>query len=345
MSNHTLVFHPRTDADWETFRFSGKDRTTLVIPGEHVLVRVMEPAGKTTQQKRAAALAKLGPDLAQDPGECVVGLGRRANGDPLVAIADRQYVADCFAAAHDRGYRIDEIIPDTCLLNPTPDSDYTTVTLGENVLVRGPESCFVAQPELLAALGVAPNPSEASLNGHASCVFRTEQPPDLLPALSLQRAFSSDAQQPRRIAWAMAAALILAIAAPWTNAIRLDMSARAMEREAERIAANALPDASQIRNARAQLSAALMAHTNGRQRIETAAVLLGELTAQPDLAIARLDANTDTPAVTASLTAPNAEAALPLRSNLAARNYAAEQTSSEAPNGLTTIDLTVRANP
>ncbi len=140
----------------------------------------------------------------------------------------------------------------------------------------------------------------------------------------------------------MAAALILAIAAPWANAIRLDMSARAMEREAQQIAAQALPPPA--RSARAQLGTALLAHTNGRQRIETAATLLGELTALPDIAIARLDASADAPLVTANLTAPNADSTTPLRERLAARSYTAEHTASDAPGRRAAIDLTV-VNP
>ncbi len=350
MSTIRLAIYPRPNADWRSFTVSatkGKDRTILVIPGEHVLVRWIEIAGKTPQQIRAAALAQLAPDLAQQPADCIAALGETRDHKRQVAIMSRATAEDFLANARARKLDPDAIVPDVCLLSPPLESDVAIAHHDGETLVRAADAAFVTQPDLLDTFLASATQTETTLEADAARTLRAPSTtlPDFLPVLPSARAGSQDTSQPRRIAWAMAAALVLAIAAPWANAIRLDMSARAMERQAEAIAANALPNAAQIRNARAQLRAALLAHTYGRQRIETASVLLGELTALPEVSIARLDADADTPLVRANLTAATPDAIAPLRDRLALRNYTVENTTSDTDNGLAAIDLTVRPNP
>ncbi len=350
MTTIRLAILPRPNADWRSFtvqKASGKDRTILVIPGEHVLVRWIEVAGKTPQQIRAAALAKLAPDLAQPPADCIAALGETRDDKRQVAIMSRATAENFLREAHNQNFKPDAIIPDVCLLAPPLETEAAIARLDDEILVRTADAAFVTQPDLLDTVIPGAACRETTLESDAARTLRDTPNtlPDFLPALPAAQSSTADSNQPRRIAYAMAAALVLAIAAPWTNAIRLDMSARAMERQADAIAAQALPNASRIRNAHAQLLAAQLPHANGRQRIETAAVLLGELTALPDIAISRLDADADTPLVQANLTAATAEATLPLRDRLAARSYVAEQTASDAENGLSAIDFTVRPNP
>lgn len=348
MSTVRLALLPRPGADWRSFTVSaakGKDRTIIVIPGEHVLVRWLDVAGKTPQQIRAAALAHLAPELAQSPSDCVAALGETRDGKRQVAVMSRAAAEGFLNEARARKLSPDAITPDVCLLSAPIEADAAIAYADNEVLVRGQTHVFVTQPDLLETFLAGASRTETTLEAEAPRSIRAGTLPDFLPSLPSARSRAAPTAQPRRIAWAMAAAIVLAIAAPWTNAIRLDMSARSMEREAERIAANALPNATQIRNARAQLRAALLPHTNGKARIETAAVLLGELTALPEVAIGRLDADADTPAVHADLTAATPEAVAPLRDRLALRNYVVEDSASETDAGLTAIDLVVRARP
>lgn len=348
MSTIRLAILPRPGADWRTVSLSsanGKDRTILVIPGEHTLVRWIEVAGKTPQQIRAAALAQLAPDLAQAPADCIAALGETRDNKRQVAIMARATAENFLREAQNQNFKPDAIIPDVCLLSAPLETEAVIAHLNDEVLVRTADVAFVTQPDLLETFLAGATRTETTLEADAARSIGNRVFPDFLPSLPTARATTEDAAQPRRIAYAMAAALVLAIAAPWANAIRLDMSARAMERQADAIAARALPNAAQIRNARAQLRAALLAHTNGQQRIEAAAVLLGELTALPEISIARLDADGDTPLVRANLTAATPDAIAPLRERLTVRAYTVEDTSSDTDNGLTAIDLTVRPNP
>ncbi len=351
MSTTRLAFHPRPGEDWRfqaVETVTGKDRTILVIPGEHALVRWIDVQGKTPQQIRAAALAQLAPELAEPQTNCIAALGETRDGKRQIAIMSRTTAEAFLKAAGERNIKPSAIVPDICLVSPPTESDAVIVHTGSGeALARQADAAFAIQSDLLDLVLPGATRTEATLETEAARTLRTnaDRLPDFLAALPTRPSTNVDQKHPARIVWAMAAAIVLAIAAPWANAIRLDMSARAMEREAEQIAAQALPAASQIRNARAQLGAALLAHTNGRQRIETAAILLGELTALPDIAIARLDASADSPLITANLTAPNADSATPLRERLAARNYTAEHTASDAPDGRAAIDLTVRPNP
>lgn len=348
MSTVRLALLPRPGADWRSFTVSaakGKNRTILVIPGEHVLIRWIDVAGKTPQQIRAAALAHLAPELAQSPSDCIAALGETRDGKRQVAVISRAAAEGFLSEAGARKLSPDTMTPDVCLLSAPLEADAAIAYAGDEILVRGQTHAFVTQPDLLETFLAGATRTETTLESEVARSIRANALPDFLPSLPAGRSQTAPTAQPRRIAWAMAAAIVLAVAAPWTNAIRLDMSAQSMEREAERIAANALPDAAQIRNARAQLRAALLPHTNGKARIETAAVLLGELTALPEVLIARIDADTDTPAVRANLTAATPEAVAPLRDRLALRNYAVEDSSSETDSGLAAIDLVVRARP
>lgn len=348
MSTIRLTFLPRPGADWRSFTVSaakGRDRTILVIPGEHVLIRWTEVAGKTPQQIRAAALAQLAPELAQGPTDCIAALGEIRDGKRQVAVMSRAAAEAFLSEARARKLSPDAMTVDACLLSPPLEADAVIAHAGDEILVRTQTTAFVAQPELLETFLAGATRTETTLEAEAARTIRAATIPDFLPSLPASRSQGAPSARPRRIAYAMAAAILLAIAAPWTNAIRLDLSARSMEREAERIAANALPDAAQIRNARAQLRAALLPHTNGKARIETAAVLLGELTALPEISIARIDADADTPIVRADLTAPTPEAVSPLTDRLALRNYDVENTASETDAGLAAIDLTVRRRP
>lgn len=349
MSTIRLVFAGGGDHAWNQVSVAGpgrKDTLVLVLPGEDILGREAAIPGSTVRQMQAAALRVLEDDLADtEASVAAIGAPPTRPGD-LVCVIGRERLSGWRSAALARGLTPDVIVPDFCLISRPEQSDVVRVANGgDRVVVRASGSGFACQPDLLPLLAAGRHIERVDLEQEAASAARSgrlARLPDFSGALAPDSAATSERAALGRAGIAALAAGVLLMAAPWVQAVRLDLAAGEARREAAEIARATLPGGSRIVNAGAQLVEDGLAYGASSPEVAAAAALLSGLAQAPAVRINRLEAQAGE--VQAQLSASQDADLAPLRERLAASGVAAVEAPSQTVDGRLTVELQLRAS-
>lgn len=348
MSTTRLVFASIGGSAWSQIVIGSPDRrdtVVLVLPGEDIAGHEVAVPGATPRQMQAAAIKVLEDDLATgDDSIAVVGAvdGRTR----LVCVMARDRLAAWHASAVARGLRPDRIVADYSLISRPEQADVLRVAhSGDSMIVRGSKGGFACQPDLLSLLAAGRHVERVDLEQEAMAAVRSgriKSAPDLCDAIETAADAGRDRRTMIRIAAAASVSLLLVMAAPWVQALRLNMAAEQARSESRELAKAMLPQASRIVNARAQLEEALLPVGGGNGALTSSRALLAGLAAAPTVQINRLD--TDGSNVLAQLSMSSADDMAALREQLTASGVSAIEAVSEGLDGRVTVELQLRAS-
>jgi general secretion pathway protein L len=340
-----LVFVSDDEA-WRTVSVSGASarspRCILVVQGAHVLAREIDVAGATPAQSQAAALATLAPELAAPADQLTCALGAPAGGRRIALIASRARIDAWLNAAKARRLAPDAVLPDFMLL-PVPNAGQANVAAhGEDIVVRTISSGFSCQRDLAEQLLTTLARVTVDLDQSAISAVRrgaTMRAPNLLTGMS--RAIRKTPARSLLLPAAAAfAALAVATAAPWISALRINGATAGLRSEGEAVARAALPVASRIVDARAQLREAALPHERTGKALNHATGILEGLARTSGVQLSRLEMRDDG-VLHASLSAADLSQLQPLRDHIAQLGlYSAETPGESSPNSLS-VDFAV----
>lgn len=221
-------------------------RIMAIVPGEAVTLHWLEvPAGLAPAQAAAAARLMAADVSAQPPGDLHVAVGPEVEGSDIraVAIVPAITMAGWLGRLQAQALDPDLVLPEPLLLR-APSEGYVRHERGSLPLYRGATDAFSVEPDL-AELIVASAPvqivdEEGFENGLADAIGR--------PAVNLrQGAFAK--RRRWKIEWALVrrlamlglALLAVTLAIQVAAIFRYTLEADALELEANRVAATALP--------------------------------------------------------------------------------------------------------
>jgi type II secretory pathway component PulL len=347
MSTIRLVFAAPGEGAWSQIAASGpgkRDLMVLVLPGEDVLGREAAIPGSTLRQAQAAAQQVLADDLGATDGS-VAAVGAPGRTTRLACIIDRTRLLHWQSAARARGLKPDRIVADYCLLSRTEQADILRVAeAGDRAIARASDSGFATQRDLLSLIASGRHIERVDLEQEAASSIRSGRilaEPDLASALPPETDADGDRRTFTRIAIAAGLALVLVMAAPWIQVLRLGMAASATREAAAATARAALPQASRIVNARAQLEEALIPLGGSDPGLNASGALLAGLSAAPNVQIVRLTSGNGE--AQAQLSAAQDADLAPLRDHLAAQGVTVTEAASQGDDGRITIELRLRA--
>lgn len=335
---------------WQALSVAGaparSPRCVLVVPGAHVLAREIDVAGATLAQSRAAALATLAPELAAPAEQLACALGAPEDGRRIALIASRERIDTWLSAAKAQGLTPDAILPDFMVL-PVPDAGQAHVAArGEDVVVRAASVAFTCQRDLAEQLTanlmlVTIDLAQAAVNAVRRGMIANA--PNLLDGVSR----AAKKAPARSMIWpvaAAAAALVAATAAPWISTARINGATAELRRHGDVIARAALPGASRIVDARAQLREAALPHERTGRALNHAAGILEGLALTSGVNLSRLELRADG-ATHASISAADLSQLQPLRDHIARLGLHSAETPGESrPNNLS-VDFVVTDTP
>lgn len=345
-----LVLVPDNEDPWQTLSVAGaparSPRCVLVVPGAHVLAREIDVAGATPAQSRAAALATLAPELAAPADQLTCALGTPSGGRRIVLVASRARIDAWLSSAKAQGLAPDAILPDFMLL-PVPEPGQAHIAArGEDVVVRSASSAFTCQRELAERLVTNLTLMTIDLEQAAANALRRgmiANAPNLLDGISR----TTRKAPARAMIWpvaAAAAALVAATAAPWISAARINGATAELRNEGDAVARAALPDASRIVDARAQLREAALPHERTQKALTHATGILEGLAQTSGVQLSRLELGPDG-AMHASLAASDLSQLQPLRDHIARLGLRSAETPGDSrPNSLS-VDFAVTDAP
>jgi general secretion pathway protein L len=221
-------------------------RIVAAVPGEQVALHWLDlPSGLAPAQAAAAARIMAANASAQPMAEMHLAVGREEeDGAPrCIALVPGATMAEWLAGLLEQGFDPASIVPDTLLL-PEPDEGLVRYERGTVALYRGTAEAFAAEPALGALVAggrpVVQLSGEAFEAGAAAAIER--------PLVDLRQGpfarrhrMALEAPRLRRLAL-LAASLAVATLAVQVAAIsRYTFAADALEAEARRAAAAALP--------------------------------------------------------------------------------------------------------
>jgi len=345
-----LVFFPTGEEGWRVMPVAGaparSPRCILVVPGADVLARNIEISGATPAQSRAAALATLAQDLAAPADQLVCGLGAGEAGRRIVFVASRARLDAWLGAAKVRGFMPDIILPDFALL-PIPQAGEAHVAArGEDHVVRTGQTGFTCQPDLAEGLMGSLTPATIDLEPAAILVVQRgaiASAPDLLAGMA-RRASKALSRSLLWPAAAAAAALVIATAAPWISASRINAATTGLRKEGEAVARAALPNASRIVDARAQLREAAFPRERTGMALEYATGILEGLGRTSGVQLSRLEFSVDG-VMHANLSAADLSQLQPLRDHISQLGLRGSETPGESRANSILVDFAVTAAP
>lgn len=350
MKSVQLIFLAEGDEVWRTIPVANaparSPRCILVVPGSHVLSREIEAAGATPAQSRGAALAALAPDLATPADQLVCGLGATRAGQHVALLASRSQIDAWLSAARARGLSPDAVLPDYMLL-PVPEHGEAQIAVrGEDIVARTGWAGFACQRDLAEQLIGARTTVTADLEQAALAAVRRgtiADAPNLLAGMT--RAIR---KTPARSLWwplaAAAAALVVATVAPWVSASRINGATVELRKAGDEIARAALPNASRIVDAKAQLREAALPRERTAQALNYATGILEGLAVSSGVHLSRLEFGSDG-VMHASLTTADLSQLQPLRDHIALLGLRSGETPGQSSANSLSVDFTVTSAP
>lgn len=241
--------------DPETARPIG---VAAIVPGEAVALHWLElPAVLAPAQAAAAARLMASEVTAQPLADMHVAVGSETDGGTLraVALVPALAMAGWLGRLQAEGLDPDLVLPEPLLLTPPPEG-FVRFDRGDVPLYRGPGDAFSIEPEL-AGLVVADAPVETlAPEAFESGLFEAiARPPVNLRqgAFAKRRRWKIEWKLVRRLAMLLLAILVVSFAIQLVSIWRYTYAADALEEEANRVAAGALPGGGTAADAPARL--------------------------------------------------------------------------------------------
>ncbi|HMJ93785.1 MAG TPA: type II secretion system protein GspL [Allosphingosinicella sp.] len=237
-------------------------RIAAIVPGDSVTLYWLDlPAGLAPAQAAAAARLAAAEHSAQPSGELHVAIGPAGGEDGLrcVGLVSATVMAEWMARLAEAGLDPDLVVPETLLL-PRGADGFTRYERGTLSLCRGATEAFAAEPDLadlvLAGRPVTLIDGDAFEAGLAEAVANPAL--DLRQGLFARRpSWQVDRTLVRRLALLVLLILVATLAIQVAAILRYTYAADALEAEARTVAAAALPRATGIGEASADLDARL----------------------------------------------------------------------------------------
>jgi len=306
------------------------ERVVAVAPAEAMTVHVAELGSLATQQARTAARLLVAETSVAPIETQHVAVGEADGPDRTVAVIGNGRVSAWLESLQARGIDPDALLAAPLLL-PRPESGFVRARIGAETVLRGRSAAFVEEPGLTELL-----------TGDAS-IEDVDAEPAVLAALDapeLDLRQGGFAKRRRfRIDWALTkrlAALGAGIAAVTlliaiVQIVRYGFAADALDAEAQRVAATAVP------NAGADPVAAMQARLAARRGAglgftATAGATLTAVQAVPSVELASLTFESDG-LLRATILAPGAAEAEALRARLRATGLNVEATPFTSEGG------------
>jgi general secretion pathway protein L len=229
-----------------------------IVPGETVALHWLEvPAGLAPAQAIAAARLMAAEVSAQPVTDMHVAVGPEEEGrsDRAVALVPALAMAGWIGRLQEQGLDPDLILPEPLLLK-RPVESYVRFDGGAMPIFRGPNDAFSMEPDLaeliVADREVETLDAEAFESGLSAAIAD--------PAVNLRqgafakrRRWKIEWKRLRRLLALSLTLIAVTLALHLTLILRYTYAADALEREAERISARALPPGTTVSNASAQL--------------------------------------------------------------------------------------------
>jgi general secretion pathway protein L len=315
-----------------------------VVPGETVALHWLEvPAGLAPAQAAAAARLMASEASAQPLSEMHVAVGPE-DGSELrpVALVPALIMAGWLGRLQAEGLDPDVVIPEPLLLAP-PAEGFVRFDRGDVPLYRGRHDAFSVEPEL-AGLVIADAPVR-SLDADA---FEIALPNAIAsPAVNLRqgdfakrRKWKIEWKQVRRLALLLLAILAVTLAIQIASIWRYTYAADALEREANRIAGEALgrdsADPVQLERRLSELRG------GGVGYAAIASAVFAAVRATPSAELSSIVYDRDG-TMRLTVMADSAATIGSLEQRIEAAGFAADQGPMRVGGGRPTTDITVRA--
>jgi general secretion pathway protein L len=232
-------------------------RVIAIVPGDAVTLHWLEvPAGLAPAQAIAAARLMAADVSAQPVPDMHVAVGPEASDEPAraVALVPAITMAGWIGRLQAQGLDPDLVLPEPLLL-PRPQEGFVRHDRGPLPLFRGRSDAFSVEPEL-AGLVLA-NADVVSLDAaqfEAGIAEAVAHPPVNLRqgAFAKRRRWKLEWKLIRRLVSLALGILLITLAIQVVSILRYTYAADALEVEANRVAARALPRVT-VSNAPAQL--------------------------------------------------------------------------------------------
>lgn len=303
------------------------DRVVAIAPAAAITVHGAELGALATPQARAAArLLVAESSLAPIEGQHVA-VGVADGADRSIAVVGAGRVAAWLRALGEHGLDPEAILPAPLLL-PRPEAGYVRATIGEEAVLRGRATGFADDP-VLTPLIVGDAPVE-SVEAEAALIRAIDDPElDLRQGpFARRRGLHIDWRQLRRLVWLAIGVLSVTLLIAIVQIVRLGFAADALDREAEAVAARAVPGGGTT-----ALDARLTAARGGGYGFSaTAGALFAAVQATPNVELAAVDFTSDG-LLRATLVATGAGDVEAVRDRLRAAGLVVETTPFQTQNG------------
>lgn len=302
-------------------------RVVAIAPAAAIGVHAAELGTLAPAQARAAArLLVQETAIAPLAGEHVA-VGPPEAGDRIVAVVAVARLAAWIAMLDEAGLNPDAIVP-AALVLPRPELGYLRATIGDEGVIRGRATGFFDDPAL-TPLVVGSEPVE-TIDATPLLLAAAENPPfDLLQGpFARRRRVGLDHAQLRRLGILAAATLVVTLLIALVQLVRLEADTRALEAQADAVAARATPGGT------AGSLAARLASVRGPGHgfSATAGALFAALQASPAVELAALDFTSDG-LLRATLLAPGAAEVEAVRDRLRSAGLAVEPSTFQSESG------------
>lgn len=319
---------------------------TLVAPGAETTARWMDlPAGSPAQARSAAAF-RIEDEVALGGDDLHIAVGAAdAAGRTLVVWTAREKLQAWVDAALSHGATPTAVIPDYLLLPEGEDGEPVVAAFGERMALREPGAAFTAEPDLVGLLTEnRPHRSipPAELDRWLAVGARAPQI-NLLQGRFAQKDRSGrrDLRRPAILAAAVLLSPLILLA---TQIVHDQMTARAMEKRAARLAVMLVPQASRYEDAAGYALTRLAAAQGGRGFGELAASYLTMVQSTPGVTLDTLVYGEEG-AIRSTVGYVNASDMDQLRASARRLNLELTEQSTVADGGRITSDLIVRRKP
>lgn len=252
----TLLFLPDGDDEYRWMRFGDRgllarghgvpeddDPVVAVPPADAVTLHWADLPARSPAQAVAAARILAAEASAAPAAELHVAVGDEGGGDRPIGVVGAGAMQDWLGRLAAKGVDPVAMIPAPLLL-PRPDEGYVRAELAGRGVVRGRTSGFADEPMLtgLVTAGARTTEIDRAALDRALAAALASPVLDLRQGMfARRRRFAIDWRLIRRLATLALAILAVSLAVSLTRLAKYSFAADRMEREADALAATALP--------------------------------------------------------------------------------------------------------
>jgi general secretion pathway protein L len=321
--------------------------TVAVVPGETTALHWLEvPAGLAPAQAVAAARLMASEVSAQPLEQMHVAVGPAPENGALrpVALVPALAVAGWLGKLQAEGIDPDLVLPEPLLLRP-PGDGFVRYERGAVPLYRGPADAFSLEPELAELVTASAPVEEIGAEDYEAGIFEAIARPTVnlrQGAFAKRRRWKIEWKLVRRLGALLLAILVVSFAIQIVSIWRYTYAADALEAEANRIAAGALPGGGPVADAPAQLERRLTElGGSGAGYAALASALFAAVRATPNAELSAILYDRDG-SMRATVMADSAATISTLEQRIEAGGFAVEVGPMRTGGGKPTADLTVQ---